>query len=115
MKKLKIESFFGSYEIYNSKLSKSFFLKNSKNVFYLVDKNNSKYDIEDQIEAGDIGLFYASLRHGLDTIAPEKTPDINKKNGRWWFGLNVHNSDEMAAKDRKTTIPYNTVKKNNIS
>lgn len=86
-----------------------------KGGFYLVDKNNSKYDIEDQIEAGDIGLFYASLRHGLDTIDPEKTPDINKKNGRWWFGLNVHNSDEMAAKDRKTTIPYNTVKKNNIS
>ena len=39
MRKLKIESFFGSYEIYDSKISKSFFLKNSKNVFYLVDKN----------------------------------------------------------------------------
>ena len=39
MKKIKIKSSFGSYEINDSRLSKSFFLKNSENVFYLVDKN----------------------------------------------------------------------------
>ena len=39
MKKFLIKSSFGSYEVNNVRLSKSFFFKNSKNVFYLVDKN----------------------------------------------------------------------------
>ena len=39
MKKFKIKSSFGSYEVVESKISKSFFLKNSENVFYLVDRN----------------------------------------------------------------------------
>ena len=66
-----------------------------KGGFYLVDKDDKKFDIEDQIQAGDIGLFYASVRHGLDMIDPDGIADIKKKDGRWWFGLNVHNSDEM--------------------
>ena len=74
--------------------------------FYLVDDKNNKFDIEDQVQAGDIGLFYASLRHGLETIDPNKSPDIKKKDGRWWFGLNVHNSDEMKSSKRLTTSPY---------
>ena len=78
-----------------------------KGGFYLMDQNNEKFEIEDQVEAGDIGLFYPSIRHGLDTIDPDKKPDIKKKDGRWWFGLNLHNSDEMPEKDRKTTSPVN--------
>ena len=39
-------------------------------------------------------------------IDPDKEPDINKKDGRWWFGLNVHNSDEMKSSERHTTSPY---------
>ena len=39
MKKLKIKSSFGNYEVINKKISEDFFLKNSKNVFYLVDRN----------------------------------------------------------------------------
>ena len=74
--------------------------------FYLVDEKNNKFDIEDQINAGDIGLFYASLRHGMNTIDPDKSPDVKKKDGRWWFGLNVHNSDEMDKSKRHTTSPY---------
>ena len=82
-----------------------------KGGFYLIDKNNDKHDIEDQVEAGDIGLFYASIKHGLDVIDPDKVPDIKKKNGRWWFGLNVHNSDEMPEKHRKTTKPVHITNK----
>ena len=74
--------------------------------FYLVDENDKKFDIEDQIQAGDIGLFYASVRHGLDMIDPDGIADIKKKDGRWWFGLNVHNSDEMESSKRQTTSPY---------
>jgi len=82
-----------------------------KGGFYLIDNNNAKHDIEDQVEAGDIGLFYASIKHGLDVIDPDKEPDIKKKNGRWWFGLNVHNSDEMPEKHRKTTKPVHVTNK----
>lgn len=39
MKSLKIKSSFGSYEVIDAKLSKSFFFKNSKNSIFLVDKN----------------------------------------------------------------------------
>lgn len=39
MKKFLIKSSFGSYEVNNVRLTKSFFLKNPENVFYLVDKN----------------------------------------------------------------------------
>ena len=42
---------------------------------YLVNQNDGRFDIEDKIEAGDIGLFYASLRHGLDVIDPDQDPD----------------------------------------
>ena len=59
-----------------------------------------------QINAGDIGLFYASLRHGLNTIDQDNSPDVKKKDGRWWFGLNVHNSNEIDESKRHTTSPY---------
>ena len=78
--------------------------------FHFVDDKDNKCDVEDKIKAGDIGLFYASIRHGLDSIDPDKTPDINKKDGRWWFGLNVHNSDEMKESKRHTTSPYHITK-----
>ena len=43
--------------------------------FYFVDGEDNKLDIEDKVNAGDIGLFYASIRHGLNTIDPDKIPD----------------------------------------
>jgi hypothetical protein len=78
--------------------------------FYFVGKNGEKIDVENNISAGDIGLFYASVKHGLEMIDPNKAPDINKKDGRWWFGLNVHNSDEMESSKRLTTAPVSLSK-----
>ncbi|MDC0449576.1 hypothetical protein OAL70_01700 [Pelagibacteraceae bacterium] len=74
--------------------------------FYFMDKEDNKCDVENKIKAGDIGLFYASLRHGMDVIDPKKKADIVKKDGRWWFGLNVHNSNEIEDSKRQTTTPY---------
>ena len=85
-----------------------------KGGFYFVDNHDKQRDVEDDIKAGDIGLFYASVRHGLSTIDPNKKPDIKKKDGRWWFGLNVHNSDEMEQSKRHTTSPYK-INKNKIT
>ena len=73
---------------YLSKKGKSY----QKGGFYVTSKNR-KLDMENQIDEGDIGFFYASLKHGLETIDPHKKAIKNKKNGRWWFGYNIHNSD----------------------
>ena len=75
--------------------------------FYMIDEKNGKLDLETHIDAGDIGFFYASLRHGVDEIDAKKIPDFNKKNGRWWFGYNIHNSDIIRPENRHTGIPYN--------
>jgi len=78
--------------------------------FYLIDEKNGKLDMEKEIDAGDVGLFYATLRHGLEPIDSHKIPDINKNDGRWWFGLNHHNSDEVAKEKRHTATPFNIIK-----
>ena len=75
--------------------------------FYMIDEKNGKLDLEIHIDAGDIGFFYATLRHGVDEIDAKKIPDFNKKNGRWWFGYNIHNSDIIRPESRHTGIPYN--------
>ncbi len=82
----------------------------SEGGFYFITTDNKKIDIESKIEAGDVGFFYGCLRHGLEIIDPKKTPDVNKKDGRWWFGLNVHNSDEMDSSKRITSQPYSISK-----
>jgi hypothetical protein len=73
--------------------------------FYLCNNDGSEKDVESLIESGDVGLFYASLRHGMRTIDPNKEPDIKKRDGRWWYGLNVHHSDHVDNTLRHTTKP----------
>ncbi len=73
-----------------------------KGGFYLTAPKK-KLDLENYIDEGDIGFFYPSLRHGLKKIDPEKKAIKNKKNGRWWFGFNMHHSDLV--KNRSTSAP----------
>ena len=80
-----------------------------KGGFYLIDKKNGKLDMESQIDEGDVGFFYATLRHGMEAIDPTKKPEINKKEGRWWFGLNMHNSDVIQS--RHVAKPYDITSK----
>jgi len=78
----------------------------SEGGFYLVDEKNGKLDMEQYIDKGDVGFFMASLRHGLATIDSKKPADIKKKDGRWWFGLNMHNSDVIKPEERHVGTPY---------
>ncbi len=77
-----------------------------KGGFYLID-DKRKLDMEDYIDEGDIGFFYASLKHGMETIDPQKEVVKFKKNGRWWFGYNIHNSDVVKESDRHVATPVN--------
>ena len=77
-----------------------------KGGFYVLDEKR-KLDMEDHIDEGDIGFFYASLKHGMETIDPDKKAIKNKKNGRWWFGFNIHNSDVVKKRHVATPVDKN--------
>ena len=80
--------------------------------FFLNDEKHGKLDMEKYIDAGDVGFFYSSLIHGVDPIDTKKPSDINKKDGRWWFGLNMHNSNIVKPVDRIFGAPHNLKAKN---
>ena len=73
----------------------------------MIDKKNGKLDMEKSIDGGDLGFFYASLRHGVNVIDPDKQSDMSDTCGRWWIGYNIHNSDFIQSKKRHTGMPYN--------
>jgi len=81
--------------------------------FFLHDEKHGKLDMEKYIDAGDVGFFYSSLIHGVDPIDTKGTVDIDKKDGRWWFGLNMHNSNTTdKVVTRISGAPYNFKIKN---
>ena len=67
---------------------------------YVSTKNNKKEFIEKNIDIGDIGTCYATVRHGVDPVDIDKTPDWSAKDGRWFLGLYSNSSDEV--KNRHT-------------
>jgi hypothetical protein len=72
---------------------------------YFLDEDSCRIYVEDQVEIGDVGIFYATIRHG---VAPVKarglTPDDQTdKSGRWWMGLYSPESDTMSS--RVTSSP----------
>mgnify|MGYP001320656509 CR=1 FL=1 len=77
--------------------------------FYCVTQNGKKINLEDQIDIGDIGLFCATVKHGVTAINMEKLNGKNENNsdegrGRWFMGLYTNDSDEK--KNRTTSISY---------
>ena len=71
------------------------------NLFF--DKNKNKINSEDSIDIGDVGIFYASMVHGVDKVSLSKNSE-DQLLGRWWVGLYSPESDHN--KDRKTSNPY---------
>ena len=98
--------------VFSAYLSKRGDSDYSEGGFYMIDKKNGKLDMEESIDSGDIGFFYASLRHGVDMIDPTKNADMSENCGRWWIGYNIHNSDYIDSKNRHTGVPYNIRAKN---
>lgn len=64
-----------------------------KGGFYVVGPGNTKVDVEDKIEVGDIGIGYATVMHGVAEIDPNQNQDWAQKNGRWWLGLYSNSTD----------------------
>ncbi len=73
---------------------------------YFVDKNENKINCENKINAGDVGIFYATMKHGVDSVTVDNScNNYNDQDlsGRWWIGLYSPESDHN--KDRHTSNP----------
>ncbi len=83
--------------------------------FYCVDNKNNKVNLENEISAGDLSLYCATIDHGVDPI----DPNINVKDydwysgvGRWWMGL--FTNDSNLKKNRNTSLSLDKYHSENI-
>jgi len=63
--------------------------------FYFRDSNNKIFNIEDNLEIGDSVMFYGSIIHGVEPVDQHKKIDWQSKNGRWFIGMFVNESDHI--------------------
>lgn len=89
--------------VYFSKLGKNY----SSGGTYFFRKKNKKFNVENKIDIGDIGIFYNSVIHGVDPVKIDKNIKSIKKDlrGRWWCGL--YSPDSDCKKNRKTSKSVN--------
>ena len=67
---------------------------------YILNSNNEKIDIEDNLDIGDIYIVYPTVYHGVKTIDEGDKVDWDCFNGRWctrsqdcYFYSNITHSD----------------------
>lgn len=66
-------------------------------------KGRKKINIEDFIEKGDVGIFYATMKHAVNPVKSVKKSSNKNYSGRWWCGLYSPESDLV--KNRNTSSP----------
>ncbi len=66
-------------------------------------KGKKIINIEDKIDIGDIGIFYATLKHAVHPVKASSKKIKEKYRGRWWCGLYSPESDLI--KNRHTSSP----------
>lgn len=66
-------------------------------------KSNKKLKVENKIKKGDVGIFYSTLKHGVDSVKLNKKQRKKIYSGRWWCGLYSPASDHK--KKRLTSKP----------
>ena len=73
--------------------------------FYLIGSGNKIVEVEQLIDAGDVGIGYSTVYHGVAPVNVDKEPnwdDIN--DGRWFLSMFSNESDE-----RKNRITSSSV------
>jgi len=53
---------------------------------YFIDFNNQKVDMENDVEIGDMQIYYPTVMHGVETINEGTNVNWNSIRGRWWLG-----------------------------
>lgn len=74
--------------------------------FFALNKKKQEIDLEDKIDIGDIGIGYATVKHGVKKIDKNNLKK-NTSNCRWFMGLYSNDSDE-----KKNRITARSIKKN---
>jgi len=71
-------------------------------------KKNKKINAEKHLDIGDVGIFYATLKHGVDPVRIEKNIQIKNKftKGRWWCGLYSPESDHRINRNTSSPVKY---------
>lgn len=70
--------------------------------FYLLGKNNNKFDVEKEIEPGDVCFGFSTLAHGVDKIKTYKKISNNLFSGRWFVTMGTVVTDVL--KKRHTSV-----------
>jgi hypothetical protein len=63
---------------------------------YALNKNKERIDLENNLDIGDIYMFYPTVLHGVETIDREDEVDWGSHKGRWFMGLYTSTSDSYA-------------------
>lgn len=66
-----------------------------KGGFYFKSSKGKNINLEDRIDEGDAVIFYGSLTHGVEEIDPHKKLSWKSKEGRWFLGMFVNDSDHV--------------------
>lgn len=89
--------------VYLSKKGKDYFGGGT----YFISKNTKKkINPENYVDAGDVGLFYGNLTHGVERFKVKKKT-VNPFLGRWWIGLYSPETDLV--KKRHTSAPVKKI------
>lgn len=53
---------------------------------YFIDAQGKEFDCEDQLEIGDMLVYYPTILHGVKTVDEGSEVNWRVIEGRWWFG-----------------------------
>ncbi|MBS3124381.1 hypothetical protein J4437_07185 [Candidatus Woesearchaeota archaeon] len=62
---------------------------------YFINKTNQKVDFENDLEIGDMQIYFPTILHGVNTIDEGKVLDWSSSAGRWWFGPFSNSSNHV--------------------
>lgn len=62
---------------------------------YFIDRQNQKIDCEDQLDIGDMQIYFPTILHGVETIDAGTPLDWSSPAGRWWFGPFSNSSNHV--------------------
>ena len=72
--------------------------------FYFRCANDSKMNIESEVNVGDAVMFYGSIAHGVDPVDAHLPLNWSLKAGRWFIGMFVNDSDHVEGRVTATDI-----------
>ena len=66
--------------------------------FYLNATDEERVEVKEDTNPGDMGIAYATVKHGVNLIDPGETIDWDSNKGRWFIGLFTNDSDEIESR-----------------